>query len=557
MRMDAGKMIRGTAHGVDERFGAANFFERNARKIFPDHWSFMLGEIALYSFIILVLTGVFLTLFFEPSSAKTVYTGPYPSLRGEEVSEAYSSTLRISFEVRGGLLMRQIHHWAALIFVAAVAAHALRIFFTGAFRRPREINWLIGVALFTIAIFEGFAGYSLPDDLLSGTGLRIAQGIILSIPVVGAYLSFFAFGGEFPGHDLIPRLFALHILLLPGLLVALISAHMMTLWHQKHTQWPEKGRTEHNIVGGPMFPHFMAKTTVYFLFIFGLTALLSGLVQINPIWLYGPYSPAAVSSGSQPDWYVGFLEGSLRIMPPAETVVAGHNISWNVLIPAVLYPAAFFTLMALYPFFERWATDDRTHHQLLDRPRNAPVRTGIGAAVIAAYGVTWAAGGDDVIANALDIPLYATTWFFRVAFIAVPVVAFMVARRACLGLQSRDRETLSHGVETGTVMRLPSGAYIEVTRGSSEEERAPIEAYRPGPRLDLRGIAGTRVPPPSRRALANGARVLANRLYTSDQHPPTEEEEEEAPRSDVRDQRRPYRRQDVARPATRKRSMRS
>ncbi|MFD0855473.1 cytochrome bc complex cytochrome b subunit, partial [Actinomadura adrarensis] len=354
-----GRVLAGTGRAVDDRLGGAGFMNKNLRKAFPGHWSFLLGEIALYSFVVLVLTGIFLTFFFKPSGAPVHYDGSYVPLRGLRMSEAYESTLHLTFDVRGGLLMRQIHHWAAVVFVAAICVHLLRIFFTGAFRKPREVNWLIGVTLFALAMAEGFAGYSLPDDLLSGTGLRIAQGIMLSIPVVGTYIAMWVFGGEFPSsEEFLPRLFTVHILLIPGLLLALISAHLMILWHQTHTQWPGRGRRERAVSGEPTFPNFAAQSSAYFLFTFGLLAAMAAAFQINPVWLYGPYEPSQVSTGSQPDWYVGFLEGALRITPHLSTTVAGHTIAWNPLLPAVVLPAVFLTSIALYPFAERWATGD-------------------------------------------------------------------------------------------------------------------------------------------------------------------------------------------------------
>ena len=309
-----------TATYVDERIGSNKFLSRNLGKVFPDHWSFMLGEIALYSFIVLLLTGVFLTLFFKPSMIEVIYDGSYVPLNGIKMSEAYASTLDISFDVRGGLLMRQIHHWAALIFVAAMAVHMFRVFFTGAFRKPREFNWVIGVALMTLALLAGFSGYSLPDDLLSGTGLRIARGIMQAIPVVGTWTAFLLFGGEFPGTDFIPRLYTVHILLIPGLILGLVTAHLMLVWTQKHTQFPGPGRTNDNVVGYPLLPVYMAKAGGFFFIVFGVIALIGGLVTINPIWVFGPYMPDQVSAGSQPDWYIGFLDGALRIMPNWETV---------------------------------------------------------------------------------------------------------------------------------------------------------------------------------------------------------------------------------------------
>jgi len=307
--------VGAVAEWADDRLGLATLAKKNLRKVFPDHWSFMLGEIALWSFIVLLLSGVFLTLWFNPSMGETTYEGSYAQLRGVEMSEAFASTLRLSFDVRGGLLMRQIHHWAAMLFVASMMIHLLRVFFTGAHRKPRELNWVIGCLLLILGTLEGFTGYSLPDDLLSGTGVRAADGFIKASPVIGTYMSFLLFGGEFPGDSIIPRLFTIHILLIPGLLLALIAAHMLLLVYHKHTQWPGPGRTEQNVVGFPMLPVYAAKAGGFFFIVFGVTALMGGLLSINPVWKYGPYDPSKVTAGSQPDWYMGWepavtLDGS-------------------------------------------------------------------------------------------------------------------------------------------------------------------------------------------------------------------------------------------------------
>ena len=239
--IDVPKVLSGTGSWLDDRFHGARGLRVLMRKVFPDHWSFMLGEIALWSFVILLLTGTFLALFFVPSSAPVVYHGSYVKLDGLTMSQAYASTLNISFDVRAGLLMRQIHHWAADLFMAALIIHMLRIFFTGAYRKPREVNWLIGIALFTVGLLEGLFGYSLPDDQLSGAGLRIFEGVLQGIPIVGTYLAFFLFGGPYPGDIIIPRLYIVHVLLIPGLILALITAHLFIMVHQKHTQMPGKG----------------------------------------------------------------------------------------------------------------------------------------------------------------------------------------------------------------------------------------------------------------------------------------------------------------------------
>jgi len=508
------KALSGTGSWLDDRFHGARGLRVFMRKVFPDHWSFMLGEIALWSFVILLLTGTFLAFFFVPSSAPVVYHGSYVKLDGISMSQAYASTLNISFEVRAGLLMRQIHHWAADLFMAALTIHMLRVFFTGAYRKPREVNWLIGIALFSLGLIEGLFGYSLPDDQLSGAGLRIFEGVLQGIPIVGTYLAFFLFGGTFPGGSIIPRMYIIHVLLIPGLLLALITAHLFIMVHQKHTQMPGLGRTEKNVVGQPFFPYFMAKGGAWFFFIFAALALVATFAQINPIWLYGPYTPVAISSASQPDFYMGILEGSLRMMPAWEWSFLGHTISFSVLIPFIVPLTVVLGGAALWPFFERWATGDKSYHNVNDRPRNAPIRTATGMAAVTFYGVLWAEGANDVIADKLQIPLYTVTWIARVLIFVGPAIAFYVTRRTCIGLQRKDKELLEHGLETGIIRQLPNGEFIEVHRPLTEEERAPLEAKKvpalmPGPGSeDENGV-----PAPQAHGALGLPRAIANRAF--------------------------------------------
>ncbi len=504
------KLLEGTGRWFDDRLRTARPVRTFLRKIFPDHWSFLLGEIALYSFIILLLTGTFLTLFFQPSMTDVIYHGSYTPLDGVHMSEAYKSTLDISFDVRGGLLMRQIHHWAAILFVAAIVCHLLRIFFTGAFRKPRELNWIIGVVMFTLAFTEGLFGYSLPDDLLSGTGLRILEGVLLGIPIVGTYLSFFLFGGEFPGHLIIPRLYIIHVLLIPAILLALIAAHLFLMFHQKHTQMPGKGHTNKNVVGQPMYPYFMAKTGAWFFFIFGVTALLSTFAQINPIWIYGPYNPSGISAGSQPDWYMGFMEGALRMWPSWHWNVGGYSFAFNVFLPAFLPLGVVITGLAVWPFIEQWITGDRREHHVNDRPRNAPTRTAIGMAGVTFYGIMWLEGANDIVARFLNISLYLTTEIARYAIFIGPVVAYWVTKRTCLGLQRKDVHLLEHGVETGIIRQLPDGEYIEVTKPVPEEKLAVLEARTGLPQLEA--PVGDDVPARSARGSLGKLRVSLNRV---------------------------------------------
>ncbi|HVU72135.1 MAG TPA: ubiquinol-cytochrome c reductase cytochrome b subunit [Mycobacteriales bacterium] len=456
-----GAALGGTGKWLDERLGMAPKLRRTLNKVFPDHWSFMLGEIALYSFVILLLTGTYLTFFFKASSTEVVYHGSYMPLRGTTMTEAYASTLNISFDVRAGLIMRQIHHWAALLFVASICVHMMRVFFTGAFRKPRELNWVIGVGLLVLAILEGFAGYSLPDDLLSGTGLRIAYSITESAPVMGSYLAWFLFGGDFPGDAFISRLYAVHILLIPGILVALISAHMALLVHQKHTQFPGPGRTETNVVGSRLFPGFSAKTGGFFFIVFGACAALASLFQINPIWLFGPYEARNVSAGSQPDWYMGFLDGSSRLMPGWEIRLFGHTIP-PIVWPAVILPGILMALVGGYPWIEQKLTGDKNYHHLLDRPRDRPVRTAAGAGFIAFYISLWLSGGNDVLASIFHISLNATTFAGRALVVFSPPITYLVTKRICLNLQARSDAVAHHGVETGFISMSPDGQYAEI-----------------------------------------------------------------------------------------------
>ena len=512
--IDVPKALSGTGSWLDDRFHGARGLRVLMRKVFPDHWSFMLGEIALWSFVILLLTGTFLALFFVPSSAQVVYHGSYVKLDGLTMSQAYASTLNISFDVRAGLLMRQIHHWAADLFMAALIIHMLRIFFTGAYRKPREVNWLIGIGLFTLGLLEGLFGYSLPDDQLSGAGLRIFEGVLQGIPIVGTYLAFFLFGGPYPGDIIIPRLYIVHVLLIPGLILALITAHLFIMVHQKHTQMPGLERTEKNVVGQPFFPYFIAKGTAWFFFIFAALAVLATFAQINPIWLYGPYSPVQISSASQPDFYMGILEGSLRMMPAWEWNFLGHTVSWSVLIPFVVPLTVVLGGAAFWPFFEQWATGDRSYHNVLDRPRNAPIRTATGMAAVVFYGVLWAEGANDVIADYTQIPLYTVTWIARVLIFVGPAIAFYVTRRICIGLQRKDRELLEHGLETGIIRQLPSGEFIEVHRPLDEEERAPLEAKKVPALMPAPGSEDENgVPAPQVHGALGRARAIANRAF--------------------------------------------
>lgn len=445
---------------LDSRYTMAKGMRRQINKVFPTHWSFLLGEIALYSFIILLISGVYLTLFFDPSMSKVIYQGAYAPLNGIEISRAYETALNISFEVRGGLFVRQIHHWAALLFVASMIVHMIRIFFTGAFRRPREANWVIGCVLLLLGIVEGFLGYGLPDDVLSGTGIRITSGIIVGLPVIGTWMHWMIFGGDFPGDLLIPRFYILHVLIIPAIILALIAAHLALVWYQKHTQFPGPGRTENNVVGVRILPVFAVKSVAFGAITVGMLMLFSGMFTINAIWNLGPYNPSHISAGSQPDWYMLWTEGGARVMPAWEIYLGNYTI------PAVLWVAvmlgAMVAVMFLYPWIEAKLTGDTAHHNLLQRPRDVPVRTAAGVMAITFYVILVLMGSNDLIAYHFNISLNATTWAGRIGLILLPPVMYFFTYRLCLGLQRADREVLEHGIETGIIMRMPQGEFVEV-----------------------------------------------------------------------------------------------
>jgi ubiquinol-cytochrome c reductase cytochrome b subunit len=430
---------------------------RLLRRSQADHWSFLFSQIAVYTFALALVTGAFLAVFFKPSMTGVTYHGSYHALDGVRMSQAYASTLHISFDVRGGLLMRQIHHWAALIFVAAVCLQLLRLFFTGAFRRPRGLNWLIWVALLVLGIAAGWTGGILPDDTMSGGSLGVLQGVLESIPVVGTHLMLWVFGGDVPGQHIIPRLFWVHALL------PVVMAGLFVLRPGSLRRAPA------------------AAAVAMFFATCAVLALLGTLAQIDPVWLYGPYQPGSISAGAVPDWYMGFLDGGLRIMPGWELSIAGHPLTLAVLVPGLLVPGAFFTVLAAWPLLDRWLTGDRGLHHVLDRPRDAATRTAVGAAGITFYGLLWAAAANDQIAYHLHLDLYAVTWFFRIAVIAGPLLAYAFTQRICLGLTARERDEAEHGRPTGRIVMSPGGGFSEIT-----EPARPVLEKGPEPALPQR-----------------------------------------------------------------------
>jgi ubiquinol-cytochrome c reductase cytochrome b subunit len=456
---------------VEERLGGARGLRFLMSYVFPDHWSFLLGEVALYAFVALIATGTFLALFFSPDLGTAVYHGSDPALQGQSISSAYASTLKLSYHVSGGLLMRQTHHWAALLFLAAITLHLLRIVFTGAFRKPRDINYFIGVTLLALAILEGFAGYSLPDDLLSGMGLAIAWAVAMSLPLIGGPFATALWGGRFPGTSVFEsRLYIAHVFVLPAILATLIAVHLAIIMRQRHSQFPGPGRREDNVVGTPMWPAYALRSLGLFAAVAAVLVLMGGLIQINPVWLWGPYHPYLGTNGAQPDWYLGWLIGALRLMPNLEISVFGHTLVPNPFFGGVLFPTVVFALLYALPWLDRrFISRDLARHDLLQSPRENPRRTALAAAVFSAVAIVFAAGSADRMFFQFGFGYEGAIWFFRGAFLAIPVAVFVITRRICLEL-AVEREHPLRGWSGRIVARDATGGFAPVDAGSSISE---------------------------------------------------------------------------------------
>ncbi len=462
-------MIRATVRFLDSRAGAAPLLKKALRYVFPDHWSFLLGEVALYSFLVLVATGVYLTFFFEPSTTQTIYDGSYAPLRGQQVSEAYRSVLDLSLERKAGLLIRQTHHWAADVFIVSIVLHLIRVFFTGAFRKPRDLVYYAGLGMLMLALLEGYIGYSLVDDLLSGMGLAIGYSVGMALPFVGANLMLAIFDGPFPGSSSFwPRMYVAHVLLLPLLIGGLLAVHLLGIVARHHTQFRSKPRqTERKVVGLPAFPGYAPRSIGLALAVAAVLFLLGGLVQINPVWLWGPYHVSQGTNGAQPDWYLGWLIGALRLMPSFDVTIGSYTLVPNPFWGGAGFPLAVFGLLAAWPWLERKVTGDRAVHNLLDRPRDAPWRTAIGVGILTWVFLVFLFGSSDRVYVFFGLSYEGQLWVYRVLVWVVPVVAAGIAHRVCVELRA--------------------GEHVERMRALAEAEAARERAL---------GLLGATKPPP-------------------------------------------------------------
>jgi ubiquinol-cytochrome c reductase cytochrome b subunit len=461
---------------TEQRLGGAPLFKWALRYVFPDHWSFLIGEISVYSFMILIVTGVFLALFYVPSDHQVIYHGTYALLRGQMMSESYQSVLNISFNVSAGLLMRQVHHWAADVFVASIVLHLIRVFFTGAYRKPRDLNYYIGLTMLGLAILEGFAGYSLVDDLLSGMGLAIANGVALSIPLIGGQMASTVWGGQFPGSStFFSRLEIVHVFIIPATLATLIGAHLAMIMRQHHSQFPGPGRRERNVVGTPLWPAYALRSIGLLLAVAGVLFMMGALIQINPIWQWGPYHPYLSENGAQPDWYIGWLIGALRLMPNWELVIAGRTIIPEPFWGGVAFPGFVFAVLYAWPALERRFTRDQRRHDLLDRPRDHPVRIAIGAAFFSWVVIIFAVGATDRVFFRLHISYSGQIHVWRIGIWVVPVVVFFVARGIARALARSEMHPL-RGWQGEIVHRDRWGAITHIEIGDDGHDPPPSES---------------------------------------------------------------------------------
>ncbi|HZQ89516.1 MAG TPA: cytochrome b N-terminal domain-containing protein [Gaiellaceae bacterium] len=434
-------MIRRAVRFLDTRTASTPLLRKTLRYLFPDHWSFLLGEVALYAFMVLVATGIYLTFFFVDSTHQVVYHGSYAPLRGQHMSEAYASVVNISTSVKAGLLIRQTHHWAANVFVAAIVLHLFRIFFTGAYRKPRGLIYFIGVTMLMLALLEAYMGYSMVDDLLSGMGLAIGYSVGLSLPFVGANLMAWLFHGPFPGQAALwPRMYIAHVLLFPILIGVLLTAHLLLVALRHHTQFRTTSSTsEHAVRGVPTWPGQAPRSLGLLFGTAGVLFLLGGLVQINPIWLWGPYHTYLSTNGAQPDWYLGWLIGGLRLMPGFDVVIGKYTLVPNPFWGGAAFPLVVFGFLYLWPWIERKVTGDTAYHNLLERPRDNPLRTAIGVGMAAWVLLVFIAGSSDRVDVWLDVSYAKQIDVYRVLVFVLPLVVAAIAYRVCEELREGER----------------------------------------------------------------------------------------------------------------------
>lgn len=345
--------------------------------------------------------------------------------------------------------------------IAALLMQILRVFFTGRFRRPRRLGWLVLFGLLFAGMGAGLTGHLLPDDMLSGNSLAVLDGLLKGVPFVGTELSGLVFQGRYPS-GAIATAYPAHVYVLPAVMVALLAVQAVLGARDKPARIPLGVRA--------------GRHGALFFAVFGVLTLLATTVTVNPIWSYGPARAGNASAGTGALWYLAFLDGAQRLVPPGWEFV-WLNRTWTIAILAPVAVSGLFLVTAmLYPFIEPWFAGDRPAYHRPARPRDTPVRTGIGVAGVVFYGVLWAAAGSDTIAFQFDLAVEGVVHTLQAGLFLGPVIAYVLTKRICLGLQLRDRDEALHGHETGRIIQLPSGGYTEVREEPESREPRPLKA---------------------------------------------------------------------------------
>jgi ubiquinol-cytochrome c reductase cytochrome b subunit len=412
---------------LEERLAFRAALRRAKRRLFPGHWSFLLGEVTLFSFVALVLSGVYLALFYRASTTTLVYAGADPSFEGLSLPDAFASVLDLSVGVPFGLVLRRFHHFAAHLFLGSLLLHAARVYFTGAFRRPRDLTWWIGLALFALALLNGFSGYCLPFDMRGGTAMRMLMTTLESVPWVGSWLATLVFGAPFPGPYILPRLYIEHVFVGPALIAVLIAAHLFLVVRLTHTEFPGPGRSSAIEVGARMWPDQTARTTTVALLVFGTCALLAAFFPVEAVQVYGPFQVLSSYPPLSPDWFVMWIEGAYRLLPrQLDFHLVGADFT-NPFYGAIVLPLVVFGGCAVYPFVDRRVYRDQYRgDHVLDRPRERPGRTAFGVGGLTFLVLLSFGDIDDRLASAFAVEVWQVHLVWGPVTLAVPALTFLI-----------------------------------------------------------------------------------------------------------------------------------